>query len=303
MIDLKEHEMAGTSSPSDGHEPVRYSVNGAVATVTLDRPAAMNALDTTTKQALLAALREAGDDAAVRAVVLTGTGRAFCVGQDLREHASLLAAASEAAASGRGEGFQLDDTVRDHYNPIVTLISTMAKPVVAAVNGVAAGAGAAFTFACDVRLVAASAGFNLAFAGIGLSSDSGSSWNLPRLVGLARAKELLLFPRTVGADEALARGIATEDGRDVERPADAASLAARLAPSSGTRAPRNGTFGAATPSSSRTRLRSGRSQSNGLPLTRHSWSSRSLTSGSAVAMRRTSSHVAMAPRYPWGVRP
>jgi 2-(1,2-epoxy-1,2-dihydrophenyl)acetyl-CoA isomerase len=221
--------MAGTSSPSDGHEPVRYSVDGAVATVTLDRPAAMNALDTATKQALLAALRKAADDPAVRAVVLTGTGRAFCVGQDLREHAALLAAATEAAASGRGEGFQLDDTVRDHYNPIVTLISTMAKPVVAAVNGVAAGAGAAFTFACDVRLVAASAGFNLAFAGIGLSSDSGSSWNLPRLVGLARAKELLLFPRTVGAEEALALGLATKVVPDDELPAAAAQLAARLA--------------------------------------------------------------------------
>jgi 2-(1,2-epoxy-1,2-dihydrophenyl)acetyl-CoA isomerase len=220
--------MTGTSSPSDGHEPVRYSVDGAVATVTLDRPAAMNALDIATKQALLEALRKAADDTAVRAVVLTGSGRAFCVGQDLREHASLLAAATEAAASG-GSSFQLDDTVRDHYNPIVTLISTMAKPVVAAVNGVAAGAGAAFTFACDVRLVAASAGFNLAFAGIGLSSDSGSSWNLPRLVGLARAKELLLFPRTVGAEEALALGLATKVVPDDELPAAAAELAARLA--------------------------------------------------------------------------
>jgi 2-(1,2-epoxy-1,2-dihydrophenyl)acetyl-CoA isomerase len=220
--------MTGTSSPSDGQEPVRYSVDGAVATVTLDRPAAMNALDTATKQALLEALRTAADDTGVRAVVITGTGRAFCVGQDLREHASLLAAATEAAASG-GSGFQLDDTVRDHYNPIVTLISTMAKPVVAAVNGVAAGAGAAFTFACDVRLVAASAGFNLAFAGIGLSSDSGSSWNLPRLVGLARAKELLLFPRTVGAEEALALGLATKVVPDDELPAAAAELAARLA--------------------------------------------------------------------------
>ena len=221
--------MAGTSTPSDDQEPVRYSVDGAVVTVTLDRPAAMNALDTATKQALLAALRKAADDTAVRAVVLTGSGRAFCVGQDLREHASLLAAASAAAASGRGGGFQLDDTVRDHYNPIVTLISTMAKPVVAAVNGVAAGAGAAFAFACDVRLVAASAGFNLAFAGIGLSSDSGSSWNLPRLVGLARAKELLLFPRTVGADEALTLGLATKVVPDDELPAAAAGLAARLA--------------------------------------------------------------------------
>jgi 2-(1,2-epoxy-1,2-dihydrophenyl)acetyl-CoA isomerase len=217
--------MAGSTSPSDDREPVRYEVHGAVATITLDRPAAMNALDTATKQALLAALQQAADDTAVRAVVLTGSGRAFCVGQDLREHASLLA----SATAQPGGGFQLDDTVRDHYNPIVTLISTMAKPVVAAVNGVAAGAGAAFTFACDVRLVAQSAGFNLAFAAIGLSSDSGSSWNLPRLVGLARAKELLLFPRTVDADEALRLGLATRVVPDDELPGAAAELAARLA--------------------------------------------------------------------------
>jgi len=216
--------MAGTSTPSDDQEPVRYSVDGAVATVTLNRPAAMNALDVATKEALLGALQRAADDDAVRAVVLTGSGRAFCVGQDLREHAALLAAASED-----GSGFQLGDTVRDHYNPIVTLISTMAKPVVAAVNGVAAGAGAAFAFACDLRLVASGAGFNLAFAGIGLSSDSGSSWNLPRLVGMARAKELLLLPRTVGADEALALGLATKVVPDDELPAAAAELAARLA--------------------------------------------------------------------------
>jgi 2-(1,2-epoxy-1,2-dihydrophenyl)acetyl-CoA isomerase len=222
--------MAGTSTPSDDREPVRYELDGAVATITLDRPAAMNALDTATKQALLAALQHAADDTAVRAVVLTGSGRAFCVGQDLREHASLLAAATEAASAAQaGGGFQLDDTVRDHYNPIVTLITTMPKPVVAAVNGVAAGAGAAFTFACDVRLVGQSAGFNLAFAAIGLSSDSGSSWNLPRLVGLARAKELLLFPRTVDADEALRLGLATRVVPDDELPAAAAELAARLA--------------------------------------------------------------------------
>jgi 2-(1,2-epoxy-1,2-dihydrophenyl)acetyl-CoA isomerase len=221
--------MTGPSSPADDREPVRYDVDGAVATITLDRPAAMNALDTATKQALLDALQRAADDSAVRAVVLTGSGRAFCVGQDLREHASLLAAAREAASGQAGGGFQLDDTVRDHYNPIVTLITTMPKPVVAAVNGVAAGAGAAFTFACDVRLVAQSAGFNLAFAAIGLSSDSGSSWNLPRLVGLARAKELLLFPRTVDADEALRLGLATRVVPDDELPAAAAELAARLA--------------------------------------------------------------------------
>lgn len=222
--------MADTSSVTNGGDdertPVRYEVAGGVATVTLDRPNAMNALDVATKEELVGALQRAADDDAVRAVVLTGSGRAFCVGQDLREHAALL---QQARSGDSGTAFQLDDTVRDHYNPIVLLLSTMDKPVVAAVNGVAAGAGAAFAFACDVRLVAASAGFNLAFSAIGLSCDSGSSWSLPRLVGLARAKDLLFFPRTVGADEALSLGLATRVVPDDELPAAAAELAARLA--------------------------------------------------------------------------
>jgi 2-(1,2-epoxy-1,2-dihydrophenyl)acetyl-CoA isomerase len=182
------------------NSPVRYLVDDGVATITLNRPDAMNSLDTTTKVALRDHVLSAAGDAAVRAVVLTGSGRAFCVGQDLREHA-------EALADGTAD---LGTTVREHYNPIATTLATMPKPVVAAVNGIAAGAGAAFAFACDVRVVADTAGFNLAFAAIGLSCDSGSSWSLPRLVGWARARELLLLPRTVSAAEAREMGLATE---------------------------------------------------------------------------------------------
>ena len=180
--------------------PVTYSVDDAVATITLDRPEAMNSLDNATKVALRDRVLQAADDPAVRAVVLTGSGRAFCVGQDLKEHADALAAGAA----------DLGQTVREHYNPIATTLATMPKPVIAAVNGIAAGAGAAFAFACDLRIVANTAGFNLAFAAIGLSCDSGSSWTLPRLVGWARARELLLLPRTVPAEEALALGLATE---------------------------------------------------------------------------------------------
>jgi 2-(1,2-epoxy-1,2-dihydrophenyl)acetyl-CoA isomerase len=182
------------------NSPVNYLVDDGVATITLDRPDAMNSLDTATKIALRDHVLSAASDRAVRAVVLTGSGRAFCVGQDLKEHADALAAGTA----------DLGKTVREHYNPIATTIATMPKPVVAAVNGIAAGAGAAFAFACDVRVVADTAGFNLAFAAIGLSCDSGSSWSLPRLVGWARARELLLLPRTVPAAEALAMGLATE---------------------------------------------------------------------------------------------
>ena len=180
--------------------PVKYVVNSAVATITLDRPDAMNSLDIDTKVALRDHVLRAAGDPGVRAVVLTGAGRAFCVGQDLKEHAEGLAAGAA----------DLEETVRKHYIPIATTLATMPKPVVAAVNGIAAGAGAAFAFACDVRVVADTAGFNLAFAAIGLSCDSGSSWTLPRLVGWSRARELLLLPRTVTADEALAVGLATE---------------------------------------------------------------------------------------------
>jgi 2-(1,2-epoxy-1,2-dihydrophenyl)acetyl-CoA isomerase len=180
--------------------PVRYEVADAVATVTLDRPEAMNGLDVATKEALLGAVRRAADDHDVRCVVLTGSGRAFCVGQDLKEHREILESADSQ---------QLFTTVEDHYNPIVTTLLTMPKPVVAAVNGVAAGAGASLAFACDFRVLQEGAGFNLAFAGVALSCDTGSSWTLPRIVGRARALELLYFPRTIGADESLELGLAT----------------------------------------------------------------------------------------------
>jgi len=204
------------NEPSD---PVRYDVTDCLATITLNRPDALNSLDTATKEALRDAVTEAAGDDAVRCVLLTGTGRAFCVGQDLKEHVGLLQA---------GDG-TLWQTVPEHYNPIALALSTMPKPVVAAVNGVAAGAGAAFAMAADVRLVAESAGFNLAFAGIALSCDSGSSWWLPRLVGTAKAKELLLLPRTVRAQEALSLGLATQVVPDDELAGRARDLAASLA--------------------------------------------------------------------------
>ena len=181
-------------------QPVLYVIDAGIATITLNRPETMNSLDTKTKVVLRDDLRRAADDPSVRAVVLTGSGRAFCVGQDLREHADALRSGSAS----------LGQTVEEHYNPIVYTLATMGKPVVAAVNGVAAGAGASFAFACDFRIVGQSAGFNLAFTAIGLSCDSGSSWTLPRLIGWAKARELLMLPRTVKADEARALGLATE---------------------------------------------------------------------------------------------
>lgn len=200
--------------------PVRYALTGAVATVTLDRPAARNALDTETKVALRDTLAAAAADPAVRAVVLAAEGPAFCVGQDLKEHAQRL------------RDLPVDEvwaTVPEHYAPIALTLATMPKPVVAAVGGVAAGAGASIALACDLRVVGEGAGFNLAFAGIGLSADTGATWTLPRLVGWARAMDLLLLPRTVSAGEALALGLATRVVPDGEVLAAATDLAVALA--------------------------------------------------------------------------
>jgi 2-(1,2-epoxy-1,2-dihydrophenyl)acetyl-CoA isomerase len=207
-------------SDSVPDQPVLYSVADGVATVAFNRPQAMNSLDVATKVALRDAVTEAAGDPAVRCVVLTGSGRAFCVGQDLKEHVALLR---------DGSSDELFSTVPDHYNPIVTALATMPKPVVAAVNGVAAGAGASLAFACDFRLLADTAGFNLAFSGIALSCDTGSSWTLPRLVGRAKALELLYFPRTVPAEEALELGLATRVVPGTELAGEARRLAQRLA--------------------------------------------------------------------------
>ncbi|MCW2665174.1 MAG: fadB [Frankiales bacterium] len=178
-------------------DPVLLTTDGAVATVTLNRPEGMNALTVAAKTALLAALQEVHGDESVRAVVLTGSGRAFCVGQDLREHAALLEAGDPAPLA----------TVHEHYNPIATLLATMPKPVVAAINGTAAGAGLGLACACDFRIGATGARYTTAFTGIGLTADSGLSWSLPRLVGAGRATALLLLAEPFTTEQALEMGL------------------------------------------------------------------------------------------------
>jgi 2-(1,2-epoxy-1,2-dihydrophenyl)acetyl-CoA isomerase len=178
-------------------DTVLVDVSGAVATITLNRPDGMNALTLEAKEALLAAVAAVAADVAVRAVVLTGTGRAFCVGQDLREHAALIAAGDPAPLS----------TVKEHYTPLITLIATMPKPVIAAVNGTAAGAGLGIACACDFRIGAAGSRYTTAFTGIGLTADSGLSWTLPRLVGSGRAAALLMLAEPFTSEQALEMGI------------------------------------------------------------------------------------------------
>ena len=217
---------AHRAAASDGYslvmtaQTVRLNKADGVGTITLSRTQAMNALDTPTKEALLAALEEVAVDRSVRCVVLTGSGRAFCAGQDLKEHAAALDA---------GDVEALLSTVPEHYNPIALALHTLKKPVIAGVNGIAAGAGAALAFLADYRLFAASAGVNVAFSRIGLSCDTGTSWTLPRLVGPTKALELLLNPRTVSSSEALAIGLATEVVSDADFPTRLAALATALA--------------------------------------------------------------------------
>jgi 2-(1,2-epoxy-1,2-dihydrophenyl)acetyl-CoA isomerase len=168
------------------------------------------------------ALREAVEKASaaddVRAIVLTGAGRAFCVGQDLREHADGLAAGD----------LELN-TVTEHYNPLIRAITDAPKPVIAAVNGMAAGAGASLAFACDFRLAADTAGFLMAFARVGLGPDSGASWTLQRLVGYGRATAMLMLAEPVSAEHALEMGLVNAVVPAADLAAAAAELAGKLA--------------------------------------------------------------------------
>jgi 2-(1,2-epoxy-1,2-dihydrophenyl)acetyl-CoA isomerase len=190
-----------------------------VRTLTLNRPDAYNSLTTRLKEDLLGALREAAAEQDVRAVVLTGAGRAFCAGQDLKEHVAMLRSGDPTPLR----------TVDEHYNPIVRTISGMPKPVIAAVNGMAAGAGASFAYACDLRIAAASAKFLMAFANIGLTADSGASWTLPRLIGYGRAMEMMLLGQPVPADRALAIGMVSQVVADDAVRGTAQELAGRMA--------------------------------------------------------------------------
>ena len=197
--------------------------DGAATWITLDRPDALNALDGPVKEALAGALREAAGDPGVRAVALTGSGRAFCVGQDLRE-------LEGGYREGRAPDFAAE--LERHYEPICRLLAEMPKPTVAVVNGVAAGAGVSLALACDLRLASSTSRWRLAFSGIGLVPDAGSTWHLPRLVGLSRAMEMALLGDWVDADQALAFGLVNRvwPAEDLQREAEAALAALAAGP-------------------------------------------------------------------------
>src|SRR5919198_1174616 len=193
---------------------VETSRDGAVLTITLNRPDVLNAFNAAMHRELAAALKEARDGS-VRAVVLTGAGRGFCVGQDLTEF-------REAAGD-------IGSRLRDTYHPNIRAIRALEKPVIAAVNGVAAGAGVSFACACDIRLAVDGASFIPAFINIGLIPDSGGSYFVARILGPERAFEWLSSGRKLSADEALAWGLVSEVVPANELPVRAAALAGELA--------------------------------------------------------------------------
>ena len=203
----------GTNAPTP---TVRLDISDAVATITLDRPDALNALTVPMKRELLAALRAVARDRGVRAVILTGAGRAFCAGQDLKERLEPDAA-------------PLGVEVRERYNPITQAMRGLPKPIIGAINGVAAGAGASLALACDLRIVAEGASIALAFGRVGLVPDSGATWLLPRLVGAAKAAEIALLGEAVPADEIVRLGLAVKVVPAGSLLEEAGAMAARLA--------------------------------------------------------------------------
>jgi 2-(1,2-epoxy-1,2-dihydrophenyl)acetyl-CoA isomerase len=193
---------------------VETTRDGAVLTITLNRPDVLNAFNTAMHRALAAGLRDARD-AGVGAVVITGAGRGFCVGQDLTEF--------------REAPGDIGARLRDNYHPNIRAIRALEKPVIAAVNGAAAGAGMSLACACDLRLAADSATFVPAFINIGLIPDSGGSYFVTRILGPARAFEWLASGKRLTAVEAHAWGLVSEVVEQESLGARAAELAARLA--------------------------------------------------------------------------
>lgn len=203
-----------TEAPGDTSATVLRERDGGVLTLTLNRPERHNAFNEAMKEELNAALREASHDNAVRCIVLRGAGdRAFCSGQDLKEH--------------RGDGRSLRESLERSYNPLIRRIRETEKPVIGMINGVAAGAGCSLALACDMRVMSSSAVLIEVFVRIALVPDSGSHWFLPRLVGMARAFEYAATGRDIPAAEAERVGLVNR----VVPPGDLAGATMELAQS------------------------------------------------------------------------
>src|SRR5271166_4212762 len=174
-----------------------YSLDGGVLTLTLNRPERLNAFNAALHEALAGALARAAADEECRVVMVTGAGKGFCAGADLTDH---------AVAPG-GARPNLGESLDKRYNPLIRAMRSLPKPIVCAVNGAAAGAGVNFALACDIVLAAKSAMFLQAFARIGLVPVAGGTWFLPRLVGEARARGLMLLADSISAEQAESWGM------------------------------------------------------------------------------------------------
>ncbi len=209
----------GDYLPTKGYETVSIYRDGAAAKLELNRPERMNALNEQLRIDLLAAVEDIARDDGVRAVLLTGVGRAFSSGADLRENRA-------ATADGHPDVYSI---LTGHYHPIITRIREMPKPVIAAVNGAAAGIGMSLALACDLVLAAESAYFLLAFVNIGLVPDGGSSLLVPTRIGFARAAELALLGERLGAAKALEWGLINQVWPDAELAGQAEALCSKMA--------------------------------------------------------------------------
>lgn len=197
-------------------ESILFSKENGIATATLNRPEKFNSIIREIALAMQNFLKECEADPEVRCIVITGMGKAFCAGQDLKEATD-------------PEGLSIEEIVNQHYNPIIKKIREIEKPVVAAVNGVAAGAGANLALACDIVIAKESAYFLQAFSKIGLIPDSGGTYTLPRLVGLARATALTFLGEKVYAKDAVAMGMIYKAVEDNQLKEETLKLASKLA--------------------------------------------------------------------------
>ncbi|WP_293945133.1 2-(1,2-epoxy-1,2-dihydrophenyl)acetyl-CoA isomerase PaaG [Sphingomonas sp.] len=202
-----------------GYETIRFEVEGGVARLTLNRPERLNSFTAQMHGEVAAVLGEVEEDAVIRCLLLTGAGRGFCAGQDL---------ADRAVAPGDAP-VDLGDSVERYYAPLVRRLATLPKPVVCAVNGVAAGAGANIALACDIVIAARSAKFIQSFANIGLIPDSGGTWVLPRLVGQARALGLAMTAEPLSAEKAEQWGLIWKCVDDEALEAESGALARKFA--------------------------------------------------------------------------
>lgn len=203
-----------------GYEQLFVDVDGEVAIVRMNNAKRLNALSPTMTLEMIEALAKLGEDDGIRAVVLTGEGRGFCAGADLSEFGEPYA---------KGERPMLSLFLKEGYNKLIPLLAETPKPVIAAINGVVAGAGVSLALACDFRIASDGAGFTTAFAKIGLIPDSGSSYLLPRTVGMAKALELALLSERVDALSALGIGLVHRVVPEESLMDEARGLADRLA--------------------------------------------------------------------------